>query len=270
MTDKEKTLEQMNQSYEFVSEKVEELNAELGKENPSHKTINELLESVKKSLETYSENAKGYAYAEIVERSTANGTPLFVECVKMLHYDVLKISLKKPKNGREHYETAYQVVYIDPADFEEKLGKPIAEKGWTHLINGFNLRLVMWAAKELDISDSNIDEINNSDTMKKYLKDTQEKTCVAYSNNQIQAAYNKIIAATIGKDYKANSHDTAFIKLSFMKAVKPKKDSNKSESVKLLKLRADKPNAFRMLITTTMYNIIMATDENSLYEIEIR
>lgn len=274
MTNKEKALAAMAEHKTACEENVENWNKLVKAEKVDYEALKECEKAVATAVDEYKKQANIYAYETLIEKAAANGTNVFTECVKALHYNLIRVSIKKPKDmPTEQMQMMFVKTYIDPLDVEKYLGRSIAaDKNWKHLIEAFNIRLTLWAANELGLTKENIVKINDSKTMKEYLKTATETETKPYSNTQILKAMNEIVTATIGDEYKANSHDATWIKLAFTKVQKPKGTDKESNDIEMLKLKGSKHRDMRVYFTNIMHNVIVTKETGSkcsTYDIDL-
>ena len=274
MTKKETALAAMAEHKTAVENGVESWNKLVKAEEVDYEALKEVENAVNKAVEDYAKQAKTYAFETLIENATANNTNVFTEICKALHYNLVRVSVKKPKDmPTEQMAMMFVKTYIDPLDVEKYLGRSIAcDKNWKNSIEGFNIRLTLWAANELKLTPEKITKINDSKTMKDFLKTAAETETKPYSNNQILNAMNAIIAGCIGEDYKGTSHDATWIKLAFTKVSKPKGSEKEDNTIEMLKLKGSKHRDMRVYFCNIMHNIIVTKETGSKcsgYDIDI-
>lgn len=225
----------------ILEESKNEINNLIETANKHFKAGN--LAEYNKTIAKLHETEKAYAkfYATVIYDELKIKDEPVIEAIKRYSYTIIKHKETKDDGKVAGVEKIDRDKQIDLLKFCEysKL-----DTDWQFSAQKFNQLLCLRAAKELKFTPDEIKQISTSYFMAKQAADI-EMGKTPDSNNALCKALQIVITALIGEQYKCNSHDVAYILMSYTKKGRA-----------ALSIAAAKHNDMQNLIMDVCYRIL--------------
>ena len=186
-----------------VRAKVQELIDAAAADGLSFETVKEIMEDAKVGVNRYTNLAKVEAY----DKAKASGNPMHYACIEYF-FPTIRIKETTDDNGLVIRTIEETSKHFDLANMAKEIQNFGADKHWINAAEKFNGYLCIRVAKEIGA-----DIKNKSLRMKEASRDYKFGSGKANptSNTQLLNTLNEGVGLMLGAEYKATSHDVAYL-----------------------------------------------------------
>ena len=177
-------------------------------QSEDYKTAKELEEKIEKAVNEYTATVRTACFQTCKE----SADPMLT-AIKMLYFTT--IAVKDERVGEDNKILVKSIIdrdkQIDLIALDKYCGGIGKEPNWKHVIQKFNYIMTADRCKELGIDPK---EVNDSYLMSEIARDYDLGKNPASKTNLLKTL-NLIVKAMIGDEYKALSHDVAFLSMVY-------------------------------------------------------